>query len=209
MADTYTRKKYQISTSLPLFIFLDVITLTNNQSLITFNRTIKKYYRKTLGYSAFRYIAEYILINIAFKVLFGILGLTVADFFFDGFFELQLNKEYDYQDLKISNLIIMVGLVAPILETIIHQWFTISILKIFMNNYLCIILLAGVLFSLFHLSHDLMYAYITLPGGIIYCWIFYCKYKKSIWSALLYTTAIHSGVNLIAVISIFAGRYWA
>lgn len=174
--------------------------------MIIINRVIKKYYRKTLEYSAIRYIAEYITLITLFKLIFVFIGLTIGEFISDDYSELQLEKKYEHQESNSTELLIISVLIAPFIETILYHWIPIYLLKKITNNYFIVILLTGVLFASAHLSYDILYAFSMFPYGIIFSWIFYCKYKKSVWSALLYTTAIHSGVNLISVLFITAGR---
>lgn len=170
------------------------------------NRQIKKYYRKTRCYSAIRYIVELVILTTLYKFLFVFFGLNIGELFHNDFSELQSENVNVHQNLYITEFIILAGLIAPLVETMIFQWLPIQILKKFTNDYIIIILITGFIFASAHLSYDKLYAFAMLPYGIIFSWVFYCKYKVSIWSALFYTVLIHSGTNLISVFLIIMGE---
>jgi len=165
------------------------------------NRQIKKYYRKTLGYSTIRYILEFIFLAFLLKIIASFLGFAFSEILYDDFYESQNSKVYDYQQLGNYELIVIAILIAPIFETIINQWLAISIFKMFTDDYLCIILLSGISFAFFHLSYNVMYAIAMLPYGIIFSWVFYCKQKESLWAAHFFTFSIHAGNNSISIIA--------
>jgi len=170
------------------------------------NRLVKNYYRKTLNYSAVRYIAEIVILIILFKLTFAFTGLTIGEFFSSDFSETQLEKNFEYQNLSEKHLILIVVLIVPCIETMLFQWAPIQLLKKITNNYIIIILLTGFIFAIAHLSYDILYAFSMLPYGLVFSWIFYCKQKQSLWIAFFYTSAVHAGANLISVIFIIAGR---
>ncbi|NGP89750.1 CPBP family intramembrane glutamic endopeptidase [Fodinibius halophilus] len=156
---------------------------------------IQKYYIRSLNYSKHRFIVELVAMSIILKLFLGVVwGLlaTIIDV-------PSLSKQsVSYQNDNIAILIIVLGILAPLIETF-TQWIPIKILKKVTTNYLIIIFITALLFASLHLSYSPFYATMVFPVGIVLSWSFYCKYKKSLREAFLTTFLIHAFHNLFTI----------
>ena len=158
---------------------------------------VRKYIRKTLHYSRFRFIFEMAMLSILFKIFMGFfLGFVATDFF-----QIDIDEKFYYEELNPFFLFILLCLIVPFFETF-FQWLPIKILKKITASCTIIVILTAIIFAGLHLSYSVIYAIMIFPLALAVSWGFYNYYRKSFSEAFFVAFAIHSIHNLTAVLAI-------
>ena len=149
-------------------------------------RSIAKYFEQTKRYSTRRFILEMALMPFLLKALLGVLYGALG-----GVSDVTTTTRL-FEMGGISALVFGGLLVAPLLETLIGQWFPIWLVSFFTKNAAKIVILSAIFFSLLHIpSIGIVGILIALPPGIFLSWCFLVGRKKSRWRAYWTTTAVH------------------
>jgi len=103
-----------------------------------------------------------------------------------------------YQDMPLRDQIMAAFFIAPIFETLLHQYLPIKLLQrfqFFKQNNLYLIVISAFTFALVHL-YSLFYMVYTFLAGVVfaYSYILYQKDKK--FTAFWVVTIIHSLFNI-------------
>jgi hypothetical protein len=162
-------------------------------------RLVAAYFERTLGYSAPRLIVEMALVPFPLKfglgLIYAALGLGVPT--------------STTEALARSGVpaLIFGGLVlAPLLETLIGQWFGIWLVSRFTTAVPTVVGVSALLFALQHLHVGLAGALTAFPPGIFLSWCFLVGRRQSRWRAYWTTAATH-GLHNACAIAIQAAFY--
>lgn len=161
---------------------------------------LKQYIKKTRSYSTERFIFELTAIAIISKLLVAFLvagPLIIIDV---------INaKDLPSPTLPKSSIFftfLLLCIFAPILETIIVQWFPIKILQKITSRFGLVIGIDSIIFALAHWSNGFIYMAAVLPAGIVLAWSFILNADYSTFKALWVTSSIHALNNFVAFVAI-------
>lgn len=89
--------------------------------------------------------------------------------------------------------------VAPIIETLVFQWFPIGVMSRLTSRSWLVLGTSAVLFSSAHHDSGLLSMLIAVPSGIALAWAFLVQRDRGVWRALSTTALVHMWVNLVAM----------
>ncbi|EKD90582.1 MAG: hypothetical protein ACD_30C00112G0023 [uncultured bacterium] len=155
---------------------------------------IKNYLEKTKSYSTLRFILEMTFLAFLLKIL---LSLVVGIIFTMLNIPNDPNLSFETELLKFNPILILIFVVFfASFETITSQWFILWLSSKFTKSIFTQIMVSSTVFGILHF--DPAFSIIVIPIGMILAWSFLIYRKKSLWSALWVTTAIHILHNLAA-----------
>lgn len=155
------------------------------------------YFLRISNYSTFRFILE--VTALAFLSRF-ILVLPIALLL--SIFSVDLGKP-NIEVLEIENQfwqnVFIAVIIAPIIETIIFQWFPLTIFKLLRVPSIITLIITTYIFAYAHLDDGLINFIGMLPIGLLFVWAFYVRRRISVFNAMFTVFAIHSLTNALAV----------
>lgn len=152
---------------------------------------VQAYFKKTRRYSRLRFVVELALVPFPIKMFLAIVWAIFGQ-----------NTQSTTEVIDKGNpieLTILACIVAPLVETVIGQWFPIWVTSFFTKNLPILLSVSSIFFAIQHLHVGFSGILIALPPGIFLSWSFLVKRERSKWEAYWVTSAIHSLHNLIAL----------
>ena len=86
--------------------------------------------------------------------------------------------------------------IAPVIETMVFQWFPISVTSRLTSKTPVALGVSAALFSAAHYDAGILSILIASPSAIVLAWTFIAQRDKGIWPALSATALVHMWVNL-------------
>ncbi len=156
------------------------------------------YFRRISQYSTFRFIAEVTALAFISRfiiVLPVVLLLTVfhVDLGIPNIEILQIEDQFWIT-------VFVAVIIAPLIETVIFQWFPLLIFKLLRIPGFIAIIITTYIFAYAHLDDGLINFIGMLPIGLLFVWAFYVRKKKSLIDAFFSVFLIHAFTNLLATV---------
>lgn len=166
-------------------------------------RFITGYIKKTEHYSAERFIAAMIGLEIASLI---IMNLSLYIFTLLG---VDLVGDYNWEIDIIDNhhwlfALIILCVLGPFFETILFQLIPIAILSRWINNRVVPIIISAVIFTVLHSYPPFLLIFIFF-SGLFYAWSITVFRKEGCISSVIITSIIHGLTNLIAFVLYITG----
>lgn len=152
------------------------------------------YFRRLQNRSDIRFVAEMALLTVGSRFFLAFPALLLLE-------SVGVNTGTPNIDVyKVGQtplaLFMTLCLFSPAIETILFQWLPVKILSLFGANTFVQIFFPAIVFAFAHVDVGLINFIGNIPIGLLLTWAFVVKQRKSTWTGLWVTFAIHALSNL-------------
>ena len=158
-----------------------------------------RYLSKTRWYTVVRFIVEMVLLAWFLKLAVILPIRLIVLFAYSDSAVWQNPQQAVFATRPLANAILVLA-IAPILETIVGQWFPLTIARQWTRHPQPALAISTLFFAGLHfISWDVLIVIATMPVGFVLAWSFFICQQRSIAYAISVTAAIHTLHNAIAL----------
>lgn len=154
-------------------------------------RMLGWYMRRAARYSNRRFIVELLILSYVLKIA----GSLPLFFLPDEAFAIVQKPD----DMPVAVFVLFALVLAPVLETVIFQWFLLWVASLFTAKLTWRIGVSAFIFALAHVPDSPLIACAVFFPGLVFAMSFLVKRRESRWRGFWVTGTIHALHNVIAL----------
>ncbi len=159
----------------------------------------RRYLSKTSSYTTTRFIVEMVLLAWVLKLVIILPISLIVVYVYSDSVIWQNPQQAVFAARPVANAILALA-ISPIFETVVGQWFPLTIVRQWMPCPQTALTIATLFFAVLHfISWNIMIVMAMMPVGFIFAWSFFVWQQRSTAYAIGVTVAIHALHNAIAL----------